>query len=320
MRMLVYLHGTSGDHGHCLEMAEYYRRISAGRYLVALPVANPRFGWGPNSKGAGHVFATLAAARRVAHVDPDRVYLTGQSMGGHATWYLSIFAPSPFAAIAPKSGCAIFDYCEDVFANLRPVPVYYIFGAKDPIVPLEYAHETREKVEKAGGIALEYHEDPEAGHEGAPWPEIEKSYEWLLERARDPYPETVWFGTRDPLRLGTAWVAIDRIAGEVPRRPARFLDLEQKAIETRDRLLEPVRIEASVEEGNAIVVETRGVSRFVLRLHPDLVDLEREVVVRCGRREVLSRRVEPSLEVVLASAREDPGRIFWAEVECAVPR
>lgn len=317
--LLVYLHGTSGNLEHCQEMAAYFRQISRGRYLAVLPVADPRVGWGPNSKGAGHVFATLAAARRVAHVDPDRVYLTGQSMGGHATWYLSIFVPSPFAAIAPKSGCAIFDYCEGNFANLRPVPVYYIFGAQDQIVPLEYAHETRDKVEKAGGIEFEYKEYPDAGHEGAPWPEIEKSYDWLLTRTRPAYPGKVWFSTRDPLRLGTAWIEIDRLARGVKKRRANFLDLEKKPIETRERLLERVHIEAEVTGPAEITVDSSGVDRFVVYLHPSLVRLDGEVVIRCGRREVFGRRVQPSLDVLLESARRDPGRIFWQKVECRVP-
>ena len=37
-------------------------------------------------------------------VDPDRVYVTGQSMGGHMSWRCGIAFPDRFAAIGPQSG------------------------------------------------------------------------------------------------------------------------------------------------------------------------------------------------------------------------
>ena len=35
-------------------------------------------------------------------IDPDRIYLTGHSMGGHGTWYLGALYAHRFAAIAPS--------------------------------------------------------------------------------------------------------------------------------------------------------------------------------------------------------------------------
>ena len=37
-------------------------------------------------------------------VDPERVYLTGLSMGGYGTWSLAAAHPGRFAAIAPICG------------------------------------------------------------------------------------------------------------------------------------------------------------------------------------------------------------------------
>ncbi|WP_257237191.1 prolyl oligopeptidase family serine peptidase [Nostoc sp. 'Peltigera malacea cyanobiont' DB3992] len=39
-----------------------------------------------------------------SYVDPDRVYLTGLSMGGYGTWHLAAAQPQRFAAIAPICG------------------------------------------------------------------------------------------------------------------------------------------------------------------------------------------------------------------------
>jgi poly(3-hydroxybutyrate) depolymerase len=40
--------------------------------------------------------------------DPERVYLTGHSMGGHGTWILGILFPDRFAAIGPSAGWISF--------------------------------------------------------------------------------------------------------------------------------------------------------------------------------------------------------------------
>src|SRR5258705_9822109 len=48
--------------------------------------------------------AALQQTMREFHIDPNRVYLTGLSMGGHGTWYVAYRHPELFAAIAPLCG------------------------------------------------------------------------------------------------------------------------------------------------------------------------------------------------------------------------
>lgn len=43
---------------------------------------------------------------REMHVDPDRIYATGFSMGGAGTWATALYAPDMFAAISPISAIA----------------------------------------------------------------------------------------------------------------------------------------------------------------------------------------------------------------------
>lgn len=48
--------------------------------------------------------AALQQTMREFHVDPNRVYLTGLSMGGHGTWYVAYRHPQLFAAVVPICG------------------------------------------------------------------------------------------------------------------------------------------------------------------------------------------------------------------------
>ena len=46
----------------------------------------------------------MAEARKLFSVDDNRVYLTGESMGGWGTWNVATRHPELFAAIAPVFG------------------------------------------------------------------------------------------------------------------------------------------------------------------------------------------------------------------------
>jgi polyhydroxybutyrate depolymerase len=79
-----------------------------------------------------HFFTTLLDQLEGAlPVDPHRVYVTGFSNGAGMTFTLGSKFPDRIAAIAPVSS--------ETFVNVqtlaRPLPVYYLVGKADPLVP-----------------------------------------------------------------------------------------------------------------------------------------------------------------------------------------
>jgi predicted peptidase len=113
------------------------------------------------------------------YVDKSRVYLTGLSMGGHATWSLAIQNPERFAAIIPI--CAR-GYSQDVYV-LKDVPVWVFHGEKDDIVPISDGKKMVDALERAGGN-VKFTIYPEANHDA--WTETYKNpeiYEWLLNHS-----------------------------------------------------------------------------------------------------------------------------------------
>jgi predicted peptidase len=115
-------------------------------------------------------------------VDPDRVYLTGLSMGGCGVWEWAVRRPERFAAIAPVSGEPNTDLA-DILAKAK-LPIWAFHGAKDKEV---WSHEDEKMIAlitKAGGDAkLTLY--PDVGH--GDWsrtygnPEL---YEWFLKHTR----------------------------------------------------------------------------------------------------------------------------------------
>ena len=123
-------------------------------------------------------------------VDPDRIYLTGLSMGGFGTWALATYTPDRFAAIIPICGGGELTSVR----RLKNLPVWAFHGAKDPIVPIARTQELVDALTKAHGTVahgtVKFTIYPEAQHDS--WtatydnPEI---YKWLLEQKRAPQPK-----------------------------------------------------------------------------------------------------------------------------------
>jgi acetyl esterase/lipase len=66
---------------------------------------------------------------RTYRLDPDRVYLTGLSMGGQGTWHVALEAPYLFAAIAPI--CAPVVQPQRAAKDLKDVHTWIIVGGAD---------------------------------------------------------------------------------------------------------------------------------------------------------------------------------------------
>ena len=116
-------------------------------------------------------------------VDPDRVYLSGLSMGGMGTWLVAEAAPDRFAAIAPISAVSVKP--EKAGAWLRNLPTWIICGSDDG--GFTDGSKQMAQVIKAAGGSAELTVFPNEGHGvwGRYYPEP-KFYNWLLKHKRTP--------------------------------------------------------------------------------------------------------------------------------------
>ncbi len=97
--LFLSVHGASVE---ATNQARAYKRKDWGT-LVA-PTNRRPFGFAWEDWGRMDALEVLADAKSIYQPDPQRIYLTGHSMGGHGTWYLSATYPDHFAAIAPCAG------------------------------------------------------------------------------------------------------------------------------------------------------------------------------------------------------------------------
>ena len=109
-------------------------------------------------------------------IDTDRIYVTGLSMGGFATWEILQREGKKFAAAVPVCGGADLAFA----GKLTKIPLWVTHGAADPTVPVKRSRDMVEAITKAGGQP-KYTEYPNVGH-GAwavTYPD-QKIWDWLF--------------------------------------------------------------------------------------------------------------------------------------------
>lgn len=121
---------------------------------AALPgdsIAKPAPGLGD---GARLAFGVIDELRREYPIDEQRIYITGQSMGGAGVWHMISQRPNLFAAAVI---CCGSDSADTVSAPAR-MPLWNFHGVVDRTVPVEFSRERIEAIRKAGGrpISTEY--------------------------------------------------------------------------------------------------------------------------------------------------------------------
>lgn len=94
-------------------------------------------------------------------VDPDRVYVTGISMGGYGTWDILQRRAATFAAAMVLCGGGD----ESLAANLVSLPLRVFHGEKDEAVPVCRSRAMVAAIQAAGGKKVLYRETPSVGHD-----------------------------------------------------------------------------------------------------------------------------------------------------------
>jgi predicted peptidase len=181
--LLIFLHG-SGEAGEDLEKVKTHGppKLVAARPEFPFIVASPQARNAVERFDPLTLNAMLDELLAELPIDPDRVYLTGLSMGGMWTYGWASLNPDRFAAIAPV--CGLWDAADA--CRLKNIPVWAFHGAKDDVVPLAGDQAMIDAIKACGGDArLTVY--PDADHDA--WTAAyanQELYDWLLQQRRKP--------------------------------------------------------------------------------------------------------------------------------------
>lgn len=211
------------------------------------------------------------------HVNPDKVYLLGYSAGGDGVWRMAPRMADRWAAASMMAG-----HPGDVsLLSLRNLPFMIWCGGDD-------AAYNRNSVNTQRGMEMDslQHADPQGYiHQthivlGKPhWMDLEDkaALPWMAQYRRNPYPSTI------------VWVQGDR-------GHSHFYWLGVPEEETK----KGAELRISVK-GNTISILTDDYSSVTLYLNDSIVNLDRPVTVKWGKRTVYKGRVPRTEENMRAS-------------------
>jgi enterochelin esterase-like enzyme len=264
--------------------------------------------------GQVDLFEVLQEIKRRYHIDEDRIYLSGHSMGGYGAWFHGTRHPDLWAAISPQAGYADYflyhpamrrgravppfrrklltEASPLLFAeNLLHVPAYVIHGALDENVSVEHARRMTARLKQLGYRFI-YDENPEGGHWWGPRGKyygtevVDKPpiYEFFQQFRRNRSPKTIRYRTTS-LRYNRAyWVSIDEM----------------------DTVYAMAEIRALVTGTNRIDLQSKNITQFTLDLKVSPIDLDEVLTVTVNDRTVYS--APPPRSGRLTLRRHDQGR------------
>lgn len=120
-------------------------------------------------------------------IDPARIYLTGLSRGGHASWRWAIAQPTRFAAVAPVAGRGN----PGEACRLMDLPVWAFHGDRDDVVAPEGSFAMARAICACGGRDIRLTIYPDLGHNSwDPAYDDPALYAWLLDHKRPSPPIT----------------------------------------------------------------------------------------------------------------------------------
>jgi dienelactone hydrolase len=163
-------------HGATMDSADEDRNTnlrtigSEAGYVVVQPTA-PAGAIGPSwdpARDDPKVERFLELAMRVFRVDVDRVHFTGFSQGGYMTWRFLCRRADLFASVAPAAACtgSLFAACSFMGEDTpsTEVPILYVHGRDDLIVPFSCAGPQRDAVVAGWSMTLDSTVSMDADH------------------------------------------------------------------------------------------------------------------------------------------------------------
>ncbi len=151
--LIVFLHGVGerGDDAKKLAAHGIPKYFTADqdyhglRVMTLSPQCPMGFVWANLTRELKELITTVAAQ---VNADPDRITITGLSMGGFGTWEMICCYPDLFAAAGPICGGGL-PWRLGGLTHFPPIRAYH--GQEDTVVPPQFSVNMVEGVKKLGG-------------------------------------------------------------------------------------------------------------------------------------------------------------------------
>jgi predicted peptidase len=180
--LIIFLHG-SGEKGTDIEKVKihgpfkYLKTHDLDAYVLA-PQCPENEEWDNEV-----LYRLILKIEKENNIDPNRIYLTGLSLGGWGTYNLAFAHPNLFAALVPISGFVDLIQLEQA-CTIATIPTHIFHGLMDDVVNLDYAIAIYKELKKCNGnVELTIFDD--SGHDS--WSRVydnKEIYDWMFQQIK----------------------------------------------------------------------------------------------------------------------------------------
>lgn len=170
--LLVYLHGSASDE----TSLGGFDILATGDFIELAPRARGTSNVYVKDNAQEDIAEAIEAVIRNYSIDPDKMFLSGFSMGGYGVYRTYYGSPGKFKALVVFSGHPNManrwlgggdypNFLEEKYLEVfKGVPIFIFHGKKDLNCPFSMTVELVDKL-KAAGAEVEFHFEEDKGHE-----------------------------------------------------------------------------------------------------------------------------------------------------------
>ena len=315
-------------HGGNSSMSADYARSTALDYIKAYNLLGKTMGailvapatergWSPI--GDSLILSSISRLQRDYNVDPERIYVTGQSMGGHLSWRTALTYGDHYAGFSPMSGGYSEWAANGTLRNLWTTVGYNTWGEIEPydldktnVILHDWL--TAHKYNWQGGQVPGEHPIGTSA-----FPAIADLF---TKNPRNMYRADTWYSARGAMQYTANWV----VAGWPKQtinlaRPLMYNLRHWIRVTPRPDFMGALTFSGKVLPDNHLDIVAENVRQMKVMLHPMMgLDLTKPVVITVNGKEAFNDVVAPDRKQMLELVREfdDRGRLFHGFVDLTV--
>ncbi|MFQ5490358.1 MAG: alpha/beta hydrolase-fold protein [Phycisphaerae bacterium] len=316
--MILCLHGQGGRGTNALG---YVRRLldeQAGNFVLAAPTDYKGAWFMVTPADAQEPVDLLLELRRRYHVDTDRVYVLGYSMGGHGALTLASLYGDDFASAISLAGTLVVPYVpvQSILAqNLANVPVLAVWGENDvfddsgkpaPGGGIAGLNENLMNLSVEMNLGINGQALPGVGHRGVD-PPLD-ALRTFLDMRRDRTPSQIKHWFRYPVQGRFGWLRQRRFGGK-PWSHTQLSIVAKTTDDINKYIVETVKKKLAYLggyiENQFIEVTTRRTRELEVLLNDELIDPNQPITLKVNRKIRYEGLVKPRISTLLEVAYQD---------------
>jgi predicted esterase len=290
----------------------FYNYFAQKNFIVIRPFADTkvnfdwvinRFNGISNRTKTNYTFQTLCRIvnqlKQVLNIDDNKVFALGHSDGADGVFALEVYKPTIFAAFVAYNSMLLNLTNYDLYLrNTVNRPLYLVHSDLDDLRPIQ---QTRLIVKILDLLHSPVHYKEYVGYQHYDKHlklDLPYSYKWIQTTRRNPFSKNITWELSDLSYNGCDWLQVTQFDTSVSAAKWQK-EPNTKTYNKRDKIysstpyydLNKSAVVKASYDTNVFDVQTSRVKEIEILINPEMVNLQKPVIVKVNSKEVFNKKV-----------------------------